>query len=177
MLAWGIVIGLCLAFLCLGALLRQKIRALQASCARLETSLAEATQDLDSEKAHSAQQLAHNQALTAALAEAEAALSEKTAALAALTTPDPPKLYLPENDAQGPETSADTTVYYNENTGIYHADRACAPYQAVELPLSQVPSTARPCKKCAESILPAPTAPEAPPPESENQLSLFDSLP
>lgn len=172
MLAWGIVAALCLAFLFREFFLRRKIRALQSDCAHLTVSLEKAAQALDEQTSLAAGRLEDKLTLTAALAEKEAALAEKDAALAALTAPAKPKLYLPDKDAA--ESEQQPLVYYNENTGIYHADRACAPYGAIELPLAQVPSQARPCKKCAEGMLPVPPLPPDQPDEEESQLSLFD---
>lgn len=197
MLAWGIAAILCLTFLCQGAFLRKKIRALEARRAQADISLAEAAQTLESHQASAARQAKENQLLRdslaakeAALAEAAAALDmqkdlfakqaeqtqllqktlqEKDAALAELTAPRP-RLYLPDEAEPQPE---DPLVYYNENTGIYHADRSCAPYQAVEMSLLQVPTQARPCKKCAERVLSLSVTPDGPS-EEEDQLSLFD---
>lgn len=80
------------------------------------------------------------------------------------------KLYLPDL----PEPEADPLVYFNENTGIYHADRACAPYQAVPVSLAEVIGHARPCKKCAEGRFPSPAPLESPEEPEEDQLSLFE---
>lgn len=163
MLAWGIAIGLCLALVCQGIFLRKKIRALETLCAQQDTSLKETSQNLETQKALTAQ-------CQTTVGELQTALAEKEAALEKLSAPPKPRLYLPDADIPDPE---EITVYYNENTGIYHADRFCAPYQAIETPLSQVPPQARPCKKCAEGVLPAPVPPDDQPQE-ENQLSLFD---
>lgn len=197
MLAWGSAAILCLAFLCQGAFLRKKIRALETRRAQADISLAEAAQTLQAHQAHSARQAEETQSLRDALAAKEAALAEaaasldmqkdlfakqaeqihflqktlqeKDAVLAKLTAPRP-KLYLPDEAEPQPE---DLLVYYNENTGIYHADRSCAPYQAVEMSLSQVPTQGRPCKKCAEWVLSLSAIPDGPS-EEEDQLSLFD---
>lgn len=164
MLAWGIAMGLCLVLVCQGIFLRKKIRTLQARCARQDSSLEEATRALDAQQTLTAQYQTSIDTLQNALAEKEAALEK-------LSAPPKPKLYLPDADAPEPE---EITVYYNENTGIYHADRSCAPYQAIETPLSQVPAQARPCKKCAEGVLPPSLLPNDHPLEEENQLSLFE---
>lgn len=164
MLAWGIVIGLCLAIVCQGALLRKKIRALETRCAQLDGSLEETAHALEEQKAQTDQ-------CQSAIDTLQGALAEKEAALEQLSAPPKPKLYLPDTDALA---SDEITVYYNENTGIYHADRFCAPYQAIETPLSQVPPQARPCKKCAEGVLPPARLPDDHPQEEENQLSLFE---
>lgn len=164
MLAWGFAAVLCLALVCQGVLLRRKIRAFEAQQARLDQTLAESAQALDAQKTLTAQQQEANQALLASLAEKEAALAELT---------PKPKLYLPDEEESHPEEPQEPIVYYNENTGIYHADRFCAPYQAIETLLSQVPPRARPCKKCAEGVLPPALLPADPPQEEENQLSLF----
>lgn len=164
MLAWGIVIGLCLALACQGAFLRKKIRTLEDRCAQLDGSLEETAHALESQRARADQYQSAIDALQCTLAEKEAALEQ-------LSAPPKPKLYLPDADALEPE---EITVYYNENTGIYHADRFCAPYQAIETPLSQVPPHARPCKKCAEGVLPSSLLPDDQPQEEENQLSLFE---
>ena len=162
MLTWGIAIGLCLALVCQGIFLREKIRVLEASCARQDSALEEAAQNLEAQKALTAQ-------CQTTIEELRAALAEKEAALEKLSAPPKPRLCLPDTDIPDPE---EIIVYYNENTGIYHADRFCAPYQAIETPLSQVPPQARPCKKCVEGVLPAPVPPDDHPQE-ENQLSLF----
>lgn len=194
MLAWGIAAVLCLALVCQGAFLRQKIRALDARQAQTDASLSETTQALHAQKALTIRQTAEMQALQKSLEETAtaldaqkaltvrqaeenqallASLAEKEAALAELTAPPKPKLYLPDEEEPQPEAPQEPIVYYNENTGIYHADRSCAPYQAIETPLSQLPPQARPCKKCAEGVLPLSPPPENQP-EAENQLSLFD---
>lgn len=164
MLAWGIAMGLCLALVCQGAILRKKIRALEIHCAQQDSALEEAAQNLDAQKALTTQCQASIDTLQSTLAEKEAALEK-------LSAPPKPKLYLPDTDALEPE---EITVYYNENTGIYHADRFCAPYQAIDTPLSQVPPQARPCKKCAEGVLPSSLLPDDFPQEEESQLSLFE---
>lgn len=165
MLAWGIAIGLCLALACQGAFLRKKIRTLETRCAQQDNSLEEAARTLEAQKALTAQ-------CQTAIDTLQSTLAEKEAALEKLSAPPKPRLYLPDADALEPE---EITVYYNENTGIYHADRFCAPYQAIETPLSQVPPQARPCKKCAEGVLPSSLLPDDLPQEEENQLSLFES--
>lgn len=164
MLAWGIVIGLCLALLCQGAFLRKKIRTLEARCAQQDHALEEAAQTLDAQKALTTQCQAAIDALQDSLAEKEAALEK-------LSAPPKPKLCLPDADRTEPE---ERIVYYNENTHIYHADRFCAPYQAIETPLSQVPPQARPCKKCADGVLSPSPLPTDHPQEEDNQLSLFE---
>lgn len=124
-----------------------------------------------------AQELASRQSLCAlqeeTIASLSARLSEKEAQLQELAAQPRQKLYLPEEAPADPRE--EPMVYFNENTGIYHADRACAPYQAVPMALGQLPEQARPCKKCAEGQFPAPP-PAEPTPESasEEQISLFD---
>lgn len=123
------------------------------------------------------QELASRQSLCAlqeeTIASLSARLSEQETQLQALAAQPRQKLYLPEDDPI--DLWEEPMVYFNENTGIYHADRACAPYQAVPMALGQLPEQARPCKKCAEGQLPTPP-PAEPAPEgaSEEQISLFD---
>lgn len=167
MLAWGIAVVLCLALVCQGAFLRQKIHALDTCQTRLSQALEETAQTLEAQKALAAQQAETAQALRLSLAEKEAMLTE-------LSAPKP-RLYLPDEEEPQMDTPREQIVYYNENTGIYHADRFCAPYQAIETPLSQIPSHARPCKKCAEWMFSPPPPASQPLPEAESQLSLFDS--
>ena len=188
MLAWGIVIGLCLVFLFQGALLRKKIRALQGRCAQLDHCLTETTHSLKKQEALVTQRQNTIVSLQQSLDEKDAAatqqqdaiaalqkaLDEKDEALTALMSPPKPKLYLPDDEEPAAEDPLDTLVYYNENTGIYHADRHCAPYQAIEMPLCQVPPQARPCKKCAEGVLPSSPLSDDHPQEEENQLCLFE---
>lgn len=100
-------------------------------------------------------------------------LAEKEQQIATLTAPPAPKLCIPDPETL-PAEDTECIVYFNEHTGIYHADRACAPYQAIPLPLAEVKDNARPCKKCAEGRLPAPTQEQTPPEPGESQLSLFD---
>lgn len=187
MLAWGIAMGLCLAFLCRGAFLWKKIRALEARCAQLDGSLEETAHALEEQNALTTQHrntivslqqsLDEKDAVAAqqqdAIAVLQKALDEKNEALTTLAPPPKPRLYLPDDEEPATEDPLDTVIYYNENTGIYHADRHCAPYQAIEMPLCQVPPQARPCKKCAEGILPHSLLPDDHPQE-ENQLSLFE---
>lgn len=140
----------------------------------LQQTLAGQEALLSAQKTLCAQADATVEALVAQLAQKEAAMEDLTAQLtqtqAQLEALTPrPKLYLPDEEpAQVPP------VYYNENTGIYHTDRACAPYQAIPLTPEQLPPHARPCKKCAEGhLFPAP--PEASREEDpESQLCLFD---
>lgn len=183
MLAWGIVAIVCLALVCQGVFLRQKIRALEARLVQTDASLSETTQALAEEKQtlqksleESTTALGAQKALSARQAEEIqallASLAEKEATLAALSAAKP-KLYLPDEEELQPEQPQEPIVYYNENTGIYHADRFCAPYQAIETPLSQVLPQARPCKKCAVGVLPSASVPAFQPQEEENQLSLF----
>lgn len=164
MLAWGIAMALCLALVCQGGFLRKKIRALETRCAQQDISLEEVARALESQKALTTQ-------CQVSIDKLQGTLAEKEAALEKLSAPPRPKLYLPDADVLEPE---ERIVYYNENTGIYHADRFCAPYQAIETPLSQVPALARPCKKCAEGVLPSSLLPNDHPQEEENQLSLFE---
>lgn len=193
MLAWGIAATVYLALVCQGAFLRQKIRTLKARQAQTDVSLAETTQSLTTQKALTARQAEENQLLQKSLEETAtalavqktltarqaeenqallASLAEKESALAELSALKP-KLYLPTEEDPQPEAPQEPIVYYNENTGIYHADRFCAPYQAIETPISQIPPRARPCKKCAEGVLPTVSIPASQPREEENQLSLF----
>lgn len=101
-------------------------------------------------------------------------LSEKESEIAALTAPPKPKLCIPQLEEIPPESDTPCMVYFNENTGIYHIDRACAPYQAIPMPLQDVIDHARPCKKCAEGRIPSPTPDQTPEEGTENQLCLFD---
>lgn len=165
MVTWGIILLLCCAVL--GLILR--LRAVQHSARQTQKTLEGQTEALTALKNALAEKdgiLAEKEAL---LAEKETALAEKEAALAQYAALPRPKLYLP--DPEAPYGSY--TVFYNENTGIYHADRACAPYQAVPTHLYQVMDHARPCKKCAEGLLPFPTPPQPQPQAEEDQLSLF----
>lgn len=140
----------------------------------LQQTLAGQEALLSAQKTLCAQADATVEALITQLAQKEAAMEDLTAQLtqtqAQLEALTPrPKLYLP--DEEPPQAPP---VYYNENTGIYHTDRACAPYQAILLTPEQLPPHARPCKKCAEGhLFPAP--PEASREEDpESQLCLFD---
>lgn len=158
MVTWGIILLLCCAVL--GLILR--LRAVQNSACQTQQTLEGQTEALTALKKALAEK-------DATLAEKEELLAEKEAALAQYAALPRPKLYLP--DPEAPYGSY--TVFYNENTGIYHADRACAPYQAVPTHLYEVMDHARPCKKCAEGLLPFPTPPQPQPQDEEDQLSLF----
>lgn len=163
----GLVVGQWLLFRRDKAQWQEQLHSLQQTLTGQEALLS-------AQKALCAQKEAALEALTTQLAQKEATMESLTAQLAqtqaqleALTPR--PKLYLPDDEpAQAPP------VYYNENTGIYHTDRACAPYQAILLAPEQLPPHARPCKKCAEGH-PFPAPPEATQEEdSESQLCLFD---
>lgn len=167
MLAWGIAVVLCLALVCQSAFLRQKIHTMDTQQALLRQSLEETARALEAQKVLTAQQAEAAQALCVSLTEKEAMIAE-------LSAPKP-KLYLPEEEEPQTDIPREQIVYYNENTGIYHADRFCAPYQAIETPLSQIPPHARPCKKCAEWMCSPPPPANQPLPEAESQLSLFDT--
>lgn len=100
-------------------------------------------------------------------------LAEKEDLIARLRSEVSPTLSPTASEDSSPQAEV-FTVYFNENTGIYHMDRACAPYQAISIPLADLEETARPCKKCAEGRLPSPTALEAPTQEDEDdQMCLF----
>lgn len=158
MWAWGIILVLCGIILWLALRLREAGRTRSA----LETHL-------EAEAATLGSQVREISRLEAALAEAEAKC--------ALCAPEEkPGLYLPDLEAE--PLPGSQTVFFNENTGIFHADRACAPYQAIPLRLDQLAEGARPCKKCAEGLFPFPVPQESPAPqEGEDQISLFDGLP
>lgn len=155
------------------ALCAQKTSAVEA----LTTQLAQKDVTVETLTVQLTQKEATIENLTAQLTQKEATVENLTAQLAqtqaqleALTPPQ--KLYLPNDDP--PEPPPVPPVYYNENTGIYHMDRACAPYQAIPLTPEQLPPHARPCKKCTEGHL-FPTPPETTQEENpESQLSLFD---
>lgn len=148
MLTWGIVVVLCCVIMGQTLLFRRKCRRL-------------------------AQALSHALAQIAQLEAAPPPQPEPTPPPEPVSQPEPApqqKLYLPDL----PEPEADPLVYFNENTGIYHADRACAPYQAVPVSLAEVIDHARPCKKCAEGRFPAPAPRESPVEQEADQLSLFE---
>lgn len=153
---WGIVLILCCVILWLATGLRRARREQSA----LEGQLKASSATLDSQ--------------TREISRLKDALNEAEAKCALCAPTETPGLYLPDPGAEAFPGSY--TVFFNENTGIYHADRACAPYQAIPLPLEQVVDRARPCKKCAEGLFPAPPEPPAPE-EGADQISLFDPLP
>lgn len=173
MWTWGIVAVLCCALGGQFVLFRRSKRALTARCAHQEAALADLAAQLKVQEDRCTRLAEDRQALTAAL-------EGKTAEIARLSAPPRQKLYLPDSEEPPQEPPRKAfgryTVYFNENTGIYHADRACAPYQAIEAHLYKVMDHARPCKKCAEGLFPFPEIPEPPredPPS--DQMSLFDS--
>lgn len=131
----------------------------------MQGKLNQAQLDTETEQAHCAQ-LEHQ------IQDLQETLAEKEQQIAQLTAPPKPILRIPDPEELPQEDTDGEMVYFNEHTGIYHADRACAPYQAIPLPLAEVKDNARPCKKCAEGRLPAPE--QTPLEPGESQLSLFD---
>lgn len=100
-------------------------------------------------------------------------LTQKDTEIARLSALSTQKLCLPL-DEESPDREEAIAVYLNPRTGIYHADRFCAPRSAVETYREQLPENACPCKKCGKNVWSKPLPIQ--PCESEDtagQLSLF----
>lgn len=172
MWALGIILPLCCYVIWQARDFRKKQTLFHQELGSVRSQLEQARQDSEAWQALCAQREQLIQDLRYTLANKEEMLLVQQEEITRLAAPPKPKLYLP--DPEEPSQEAVCMVYFNENTGIYHADRACAPYQAVAIPLADIGETARPCKKCAEGRLPSPAAQEAPAQEDEDdQMCLF----